>query len=178
MEPYVGEIRMFAGTFAPKGWLLCDGSYYDSHTYATLYSLIMEIYGGDGGNKFAVPDLRGRAPIQWGQGIGLSGYSIGQHAGAEKVTLTVPQLPPHNHQVNVNADLGSVFNPSNTSFLSASNIAADTKEVNTYSAAKGSATLHTETISQTGGGQSVSILSPVLAVTYIIAWEGIYPSRP
>jgi microcystin-dependent protein len=175
MEPYIGEIRMFGGNFAPRGWLLCDGASYNPNNYAQLYSLIMEYYGGDGHSYFRVPDLRGRSPIQWGQGAGLSGYEIGKQAGAETVVLSVPQLPAHNHAVNAKV-AGDLSTPANN-FLGGLLDSTTQNPLNMW-AEKADAVMNAGTIGMTGGGLPVSILSPILAITYIIAYEGIYPSRP
>src|SRR3954463_10153969 len=97
MTPYVGEIRMFGGNFDPVGWEFCDGRLLAIATYDTLFNLIGTTYGGDGQSTFAVPDLRGRAPIHQGQGPGLGNHIIGEMAGTEMETLTVQQIPAHSH---------------------------------------------------------------------------------
>jgi microcystin-dependent protein len=175
MEPYVGEIRMFGGNFAPRGWLLCDGASLNPNNYATLYSVIMTIYGGDGHSYFNVPDLRGRSPIQWGQGRGLTGYEIGKQAGAETVVLSVPQLPAHNHGVNakVAGDEATPVNNYPSTIVDQSTGAGSLSWGKTTDAVTNPSTL---TI--TGEGKPVTIVSPILAITYIIAYEGIYPPKP
>src|SRR5512135_2464461 len=96
-QPYVGEIRMFAGNFAPAGWMFCEGQLLAISEFETLFNLIGTTYGGDGQSTFALPDLRSRVPLHMGQGPGLSSYIIGQNGGAEEVTLTTNQIPSHNH---------------------------------------------------------------------------------
>lgn len=175
MEPYIGEIRMFGGTFAPRGWLLCDGAAYSPNNFSQLYSLIMNIYGGDEHGYFRVPDLRGRAPIQWGQGDGLSVYQIGKQAGAETVILSVPQLPAHNHTANAKTagDLPTPANNYPATGTDPTSGAAITTWANSTDAV-----MNPGTIGMTGTGAPVSIVSPILAITFIIACEGIYPPRP
>src|SRR5271155_1181943 len=101
-SPYVGEIRMFGGNFAPEGWLFCDGSLLAISEYTTLFQLIGTTYGGNGQTTFALPDLRGRVPVHQG-----SGFVMGQQDGAETVTLTAEQLPAHTHALNATTTLGS-----------------------------------------------------------------------
>src|SRR5512138_1946918 len=96
-QPYVGELRMFAGNFAPAGWLFCEGQLLPISEYETLFNLIGTTYGGDGQSTFALPDLQSRVPIHMGQGPGLSSYVIGEAGGTEAVTLTVQQIPNHGH---------------------------------------------------------------------------------
>src|ERR1700758_3405683 len=102
-QPYVGEIRMFAGNFAPAGWMFCEGQLLPISENETLFQLIGTTYGGDGETTFALPDLRGRVPIHMGQGSGLTPRTIGDAGGAETVTLTVAQMPVHHHIVNTGA---------------------------------------------------------------------------
>src|SRR6187399_274642 len=108
-QPYVGEIRMFAGNFAPAGWMFCEGQLLPISEYETLFNLIGTTYGGDGQSTFALPDMRGRLPIHQGQGSGLSNYTLAQNGGVEQVTLTVNQIPQHTHPL-----LGSTTNSSSS----------------------------------------------------------------
>jgi microcystin-dependent protein len=126
---------------------------------------------------FNVPDLRGRAPIQWGKGVGLSGYEIGKQAGAEQVTLSVPQLPAHNHAVNA-ITVGNQPLPANNYFGALPVDPGTGVGSNNWASGTPNAVMNAGTISPTGNNQPVTIISPILAITYIIAWEGIYPSRP
>src|SRR5213075_2943762 len=96
-QPYVGEIRMFAGNFAPAGWMFCEGQLLPISEYETLFNLIGTTYGGDGQSTFALPDVRGRVPIHMGGGGGLSNYQLAETGGTEEVTLTVNQIPLHTH---------------------------------------------------------------------------------
>src|ERR671918_111973 len=107
-QPYVGEIRMFAGNFAPTGWMFCEGQLLPISENETLFQLIGTTYGGDGESTFAVPDLRGRIPIHQG-----SGFILAETGGAEEITLTVSQIPAHTHPFLVNGANGTATNPQN-----------------------------------------------------------------
>ena len=170
-EPFVGEIRMFAGNFAPRGWAYCDGQLMAIANNDALFSLLGTIYGGDGRTTFGLPDLRGRIPIHAGSGPGLSVRKLGAKGGSEKVTLTTGELPPHSHNVPASASSATSGNPSG-------NVSANTAPTNVYST--GLATAQTESgaaVSNTGGSLSHSNLMPALCVHFIIALFGIYPSR-
>src|ERR1700681_2175481 len=104
-QPYVGEIRMFAGNFAPAGWMFCEGQLLPISEYDTLFNLIGTTYGGDGQSTFALPDLRGRLPVHFG-----NGFTLAENGGVETVTLTVAQLPAHSHRMLASADDASTFN--------------------------------------------------------------------
>jgi microcystin-dependent protein len=168
---YIGQLRIFAGNFPPAGWHDCDGALLDISQYSDLFSLIGTTYGGDGVTTFALPDLRGRAVIGAGQGTGLSTYVVGQTGGMENVTLTTNQLPQHSHTLNVSTSLGS------TSIPTDAYPAAAPDGVGAY-AVGGNVQMKANTIENTGGGQPHNNMKPYLAVRYIIALEGIYPSHP
>lgn len=171
-EPFVGEIRLFAGNFAPRGWALCDGQLLAVSQNDALFSLLGTIYGGDGRTTFGLPDLRGRIPVHAGSGPGLSPRRLGAKAGAENVTLTVNQLPPHQHTVGASDNSGSHSQPSgvmakdlNSTTLYAENLSGITTD------------LHPNRVGHAGGSQSHSNLMPFLCINFIIALFGIYPSR-
>jgi microcystin-dependent protein len=171
-DQYVGEIRMFAGNFAPSGWALCDGSIISIAQNTALFSLLGTYYGGNGSNTFGLPDLRGRSPISSGYGAGLSNYSLGEAGGSESVTLMISQLPSHSHTVNAVSTVGNQENP-------LGNSPADTKVLDKeYSDGTSNSTMNIQMIAPSGGNQPFSIRPPYLAVNFIIALEGIYPSRP
>src|SRR5882724_7360050 len=113
-EPFVGEIRMFGGNFAPAGWAFCQGQLMAISENETLFNLIGTTYGGDGQSTFGIPDLQGRIPIHMGTGGGLSNYQIGQKAGVESVTLNTNQIPLHNHQALATSQGGNSNSPSNS----------------------------------------------------------------
>lgn len=170
-EPFIGEIRMFAGTFAPRGWAFCDGSIISIAQNSALFSLLGTTYGGNGQTTFALPDMRGRVPMHAGTGTGLSPRVLGERSGTENVTLTIQNLPAHSHPLVVSTALGTTNNPSGA-YLA--NTGALDKEYGTT----GNAILSSSTIGVSGGGQPIPIMQPYTGVNFIIALQGIYPSRP
>lgn len=177
MEPFVGEIRMVGFNFAPVNWAFCDGRLLQISQYTALFSLLGTFYGGDGKVTFALPDLRGRVPVNMGQGSGLSNYAIGQSGGLENVTLLRDQMPMHNHSVNVNNSPGAAADPSNA-YLGefATGDPRNPTLINGY-ATSSNATLAQNAISEAGGNQGHNNIQPFLTVNFIIALNGIYPSR-
>jgi microcystin-dependent protein len=168
---YIGEIRMFAGNFAPQGWMKCEGQILSGAEYSALFSLLGTTYGGNGTTNFALPDLRGRAPIHYGQGPGLSAYSIGQQGGTESTTLTVNNLPAHNHSINGIVEDGNNASPTG-------NFPAGTKLLDPEYSNSGTVTpMNANMAGYTGGNAPVNNMQPYLTVTYIIALEGIYPTQ-
>lgn len=169
-EPFVGEIKMFAGNFAPRGWALCDGQLLAISQNDALFSLLGTIYGGDGRTTFGLPDLRGRVPVHQGSGPGLIPRAIGGHFGTERETLTVNQLPSHRHpSASTNAAvLGSP----------AGSLVGSTGSIGIYASGAPSVSMDPETdLEPAGGGQGHNNLMPFLCVNFIIALFGIYPSR-
>ena len=164
-QPYTGEIRLFAGNFAPAGWMLCDGQLLPIAENDTLFNLIGTTYGGDGQSTFALPDLRGRVPIHQG-----GGFIQGQSSGVEQVTLTVNQIPAHAHPFLASADPASSPNP-------AANVLAETVSTTPYFAGPPAVTLAPQSIVPAGGSQPHSNLQPYLCINYIICLFGIYPSQ-
>ena len=169
-EPYVGEIRMFAGNFAPRGWAFCDGQLLAVSQNDALFSLLGTIYGGDGRTTFGLPDLRGRIPIHAGHGPGLSERRLGAKGGEEKVTLTVNQMPSHGHPFQASTGPG-VSNAPND------NLPANSPSVDLWIEDIQSANLSGQAVSNVGGSRSHTNLMPFLCVNFIIALFGIYPSR-
>jgi microcystin-dependent protein len=169
-QPYVGEIRQFAGNFAPVGWALCNGAVINISDNDILFNLIGTTYGGDGVQTFAVPNLQGRVPIHMGNLAGTN-YVIGQQGGLENVTLNIGQLAAHSHYVNVSTTNVAVDNPANN-YFSAANAGA-----NVYTAAPGTLALNTTSVTSVGGNQSHDNMVPYVAVNFIISLYGIYPSQ-
>jgi microcystin-dependent protein len=165
-NPYIGEIRIFAGNFAPQGWAFCDGSLYPIAENDALFSLIGTTYGGDGQTTFALPDLRGRLPLH--EGTLGSTYVMGQTGGAETVTLSVDQIPAHRHPV-VGAGSGATL-PSGGLLSTPSGDAL-------YTSSPPDGVLAAGATASAGGGQPHSNLMPYLCVNYIIALFGIFPSQ-
>jgi microcystin-dependent protein len=171
-QNYIGEIRPFAGTFAPVDWHLCDGSLLSIASYSTLFNLIGTTYGGDGVNTFALPDLRGRDVIHQGTGAGLSPYVIGQPIGVENVTVLTTQMAGHPHSFNGNNATGTAPNPGPTvvpAAAGAGNLI--------YDGTGSVVSLLGSTVGPTGGSVPHNNRQPYVAVTYIIALFGIYPSQ-
>ena len=169
-EPFVGEIRMFAGNFAPRGWAFCDGQLLAVSQNDALFSLLGTIYGGDGRTTFGLPDLRGRVPIHAGSGPGLSPRRLGAKAGTENVTLTVNQLPSHSHTPSVSTAAGTENNPQGK-FLGAS------PTVRVFRPENQDQVMNTNATTHIGGSRSHTNLQPFLCINFIIALFGIYPSR-
>lgn len=170
-EPYLGEIRMFAGNFAPRGWAKCEGQLLSIASNTALFSLLGTTYGGDGMTTFALPDLRGRVPMAPGQGPGLSSRILGEMTGSETTTLTVNQMPAHTHAVNASTIDGDQNVPTGA-------IPANTKTLDKeYLAGAPNTTMSPSMIGVSGGNQPFNIVQPSLCVTFIIALEGIYPPR-
>ena len=169
-EPFVGEIRMFAGNFAPRGWAFCDGQLLAVSQNDALFSLLGTIYGGDGRTTFGLPDMRGRVPIHAGSGPGLSPRRLGAKAGSEKETLIVNQLPGHTHDWRAVSDDAQDRTPvGNQLAKSGPSIYAETPGTTVGLAGS--------MVDNTGGSQSHSNLMPYLCINFIIALVGIYPSR-
>jgi microcystin-dependent protein len=166
-QPYVGELRMFAGNFAPAGWQFCDGTLLAISENETLFQLIGTTYGGDGQSTFAVPDLRGRIPLHQG-----NGFVLAQNGGAEQVTVTVSQIPAHSHPFLASSDNASSANASG-------NVLAQTPSYTPYISGFAPATnLAPASISSTGGSQPHTNFQPYLCVEFIISLFGIFPPLP
>lgn len=171
-EPFVGEIRMFAGNFAPRGWAFCDGQLLAVSQNDALFSLLGTIYGGDGRTTFGLPDMRGRIPIHAGSGPGLSTRRLGAKGGTEQETLTTGQLPSHSHTVQVSTAAGTQNNPSDAFVGASPNV-----RLWRLSSTPPNTSLATQAVTNAGGSQPHTNLMPFLCVHFIIALFGIYPSR-
>jgi microcystin-dependent protein len=171
--PYLGEIRMFAGNFNPRGWALCSGQLLSIQQNTALFAILGTTFGGNGQTNFALPDLQGRAPIGFGNGLGLSPYALGQEGGSEGVTLNSSQIPAHTHTGSTpsNSAAGNTSTPAANTVL-----AASTTRDRLYSTAAADTNLPWNT-SPVGGNQPHENRQPYLAVTFIIALQGIFPSR-
>ncbi|GAB2809472.1 phage tail protein [Ferruginibacter profundus] len=170
-DPFIGNVILFGGTFAPVGWAFCDGSLLPISENDALFNLIGTTYGGDGQVTFALPDLRGRMPIHQGQGPGLSTYVIGQVAGTEAVTLLPGQIPPHSHTVLSNSGTAGTNVP-NANFLAAQSTLSE------YIAGSSvNSVMSPVAIANSTGGLPHANIMPSLAMNYIIALQGIYPQQ-
>lgn len=167
--PFIGEIRMFGGNFAPRGFAFCNGQLLAIAQNDALFALIGTTYGGDGQTTFALPDLRGRIPVHAGQGPGLSSYSLGESSGTEAVTLTVQQLPAHTHAPQGQSAAGSQAGPDGGVWASSAQ--------NQFSANAPNAAMSNAAIGPAGGSQPHDNMAPFQVVSFIIALEGVFPSR-
>src|SRR5437762_3289714 len=176
-QPYVGEIRMFAGNFAPAGWMFCDGQLLPISENETLFQLVGTTYGGDGQSTFALPNLQSRVPIHMGTGGGGT-YTQGQAAGVESVTLLTSQIPSHNHMVQVATSGGDQNTPALNSVVSteAESVSNRAPVYLAYSNANTQIGLATQTVGSLIGSQPHSNIQPILAINFIISLFGIFPS--
>lgn len=163
-QPYVGEVRIFAGNFAPAGWMFCEGQLLPISENETLFQLIGTTYGGDGQSTFGLPDLRGRLPIHQG-----NGFTLAQNGGAESVTLTVQQIPGHSHSFLATSTLANDSNAAN-------NVAAQVTAGFPYLNAPPTVPMAAQSVSSTGGNQPHNNFQPYLCLDFIISLFGIFPS--
>lgn len=170
-EPFVGEIRMFAGNFAPRGWAFCDGQLLAVSQNDALFSLYGTIYGGDGVTTFGLPDMRGRIPIHAGHGPGLSPRAIGSRAGTEQETVTINELPTHSHTFN------GVNTPATENSPGSNETLAQSVGYDAYVPNENVTTMSNNNVSAVGGSRSHNNEMPFLCVNFIVALFGIYPSR-
>jgi microcystin-dependent protein len=173
-SPFIGEIRLFGGNFAPQGWAFCSGQLLPIAEYDALFSLIGTTYGGDGQTTFALPDLRGRVPVHQGQGPGLSARVMGEAGGSETVALGTAQVPPHVHVLTVST-LGAT---AGTPISNVPAAAASGTTTKMYAAAAATPTnMASAAVSHVGDGFPHENRMPYLAVSFIISLFGIYPSQ-
>jgi microcystin-dependent protein len=174
-EPFLGEVRMFAGNFAPKGWAFCNGQVLPIAQNPALFSILGTTYGGNGQTTFALPDLRGREPMHWGAGPGLTSRTLGEASGTESVTLISSQMPTHTHELGASSNQGDQFSPSGTVPAVLVNSSTGQPE-NAYSGAPNT-TMAPQSVTLSGGSQPHDNMAPFLCLSFIIALEGIFPSR-
>jgi microcystin-dependent protein len=165
-QPYVGEIRIFAGNFAPAGWMFCEGQLLPISENETLFQLIGTTYGGDGQSTFALPDLRGRLPLHFG-----GGFTLAETGGAEEITLTVQQIPAHSHAFLATNNPATGLDPANQSLG-----ITQSASITAYGTDAPLVALNPASISSTGGSQPHSNFQPYLCVDFIISLFGIFPS--
>ena len=164
-QPYVGEVRMFAGNFAPAGWMFCEGQLLPISEYETLFNLIGTTYGGDGQSTFALPDLRGRVPMHFG-----NGFTLAETGGVEEVTLTVSQVPAHSHPYLGTSSLSSATGPS-------ANVLAESTLLTMFQSGAPTIGMAAGAVTSTGGSQPHNNFQPYLCVDFIISLFGIFPSQ-
>lgn len=165
MDPFLGEVILFGGNYAPRGWAFCDGQLLPISQNSALFSILGTTYGGDGYTTFALPDLRGRAPIHAGSGPGLSDRRLGLRSGAETTTLNTLNLPSHNHTISA-AEEGNTDVPNNN-YIAGAGLNSYSTETDTASRSTGNQ----------GGSQAFNNMPPYLVMNYIIALQGVFPSR-
>jgi len=163
-QPYVGEIRIFAGNFAPAGWMFCEGQLLPISENETLFQLIGTTYGGDGQSTFALPDLRGRIPLHFG-----NGFILAETGGAEEITLTVNQIAAHSHPILASTGPGSANSPQN-------NLTGEQATISLYIQDAAASPLSPNSVASTGGSQPHTNFQPYLCVDFIISLFGIFPS--
>ena len=163
-QPYVGEIRLFAGNFAPAGWSFCNGQLLPISENETLFQLIGTTYGGDGQSTFALPDMRGRIPLHQG-----NGFIQAETGGVEQVTLTINQIPGHSHAVVATTHIASSGSPANS-------IPAQTSTFDFYQSSSPTSAMASQAVQSTGGSQPHTNFQPYLCLNYIISLFGIFPS--
>jgi microcystin-dependent protein len=166
-QPYVGEIRIFAGNFAPAGWMFCEGQLLPISEYETLFNLVGTTYGGDGQSTFALPDLRGRIPLHQG-----NGFTLAETGGAEEITLTVNQIPAHNHALLAAPNPASTVAPG----LAVAPAVTQLATITPYGTDDPPVVLSPQSIASTGGSQPHTNFQPYLCVDFIISLFGIFPS--
>lgn len=171
MEPFLGQVQIFGFNFAPRGWAFCQGQLLPIAQNTALFALLGTLYGGDGRTTFALPDLRGRVPIGFGQGPGLSNYPLAARGGVEQVTLIASEIPAHSHTLQASTEPGTGGVP--TDAYLASTGARDPEYVSTAP----NTSLGSQSIGAAGGGQAHENRMPYLAMNYCIALVGIFPSR-
>lgn len=169
MDSYLGEIRMFAGTYAPFRWAFCDGSLIEVSANENLFYLIGTTYGGDGITTFGLPDLRGRIPVNQGIGPNLTARIMGEMGGVEEVTLTIGQVPAHSHAIMISSNSGTSESPANAFWAANVNQYAQPGETDGQ--------MNAQAITMTGAGQAHENMMPYLCINYIICLDGCYPNQ-
>jgi microcystin-dependent protein len=170
-DPYIGEIRIFAGNFAPRSWAFCNGQLLSISQNTALFSLLGTTYGGDGRVTFGLPNLQDRAPMHWGDGPGLTPRSIGETAGSNSSTLSIGEMPSHPHNLVASTSPASGRDPTN-------NPLARSRNGNAYqSVPQSQVPMAAQAVNMNGGGQPHNNMQPYLGVNFIIALQGIFPPR-
>jgi len=171
-DPFVAEVRIFAGNFAPRNWAFCDGQLLPIAQNTALFSLVGTTYGGDGVSTFALPNLQGRAAMHAGSGPGLTSRSLGENGGAETVTLTAQQLATHQHALGANQSSGANDDDPGPTAVPGASVG-----MNLYGVASNPVDMADGVVDSTGGGQAHNNMQPYLVLNYIIATIGVYPSQ-
>lgn len=170
-EPFIAEIRIFAGNFAPRSWAFCNGQLLPVSQNTALFSLIGTTYGGDGRSTTALPNLKGRVPMHPGRGPGLTSRRLGQRGGSEMISVSEAQMPSHNHTAEASNDVATFNDPNNTRVL-----ARGATRLSAFYNTSGTS-VSMRNLANTGGSQPHNNLQPFIAMNFIIALQGLYPSR-
>ncbi|GJD48288.1 hypothetical protein OPKNFCMD_1005 [Methylobacterium crusticola] len=174
-EPFLGEIRLFGGNYAPRGWALCNGQLLQISQNTALFAILGTTFGGDGRTTFGLPDLQGRVPVHSGTGAGLPPAALGQRGGATTVTLATPQIPQHTHALSAVKAPGGLTDPTNA-YLTPTNDGQGTVYPS-FAATGTTVPMNPGSVAVSGGSQPHDNMQPYLCVTFIIALEGLYPAR-
>jgi microcystin-dependent protein len=172
-DPFIAEIRMFAGNFAPTGWALCDGQLMPISQNTALFSLLGTTYGGDGQSNFALPNLQGSVPLQAGQGPGLSLRDLGETGGEQAVTLLETEMPSHRHTVKGSSGTGTLANPSGNTWAAG----ARGRPAAYATSGAGNVQMNSGAVSAAGNSLPHNNMPPYLCLTFIIALQGVFPPR-
>ena len=168
-QPYIGEVRMFAGNFAPAGWAFCDGQLLPISENEALFTLIGTTYGGDGQETFGVPDMRGRVPVHMGTGTDGINYQPGENGGAESVTLSTAQMPAHSHALRAS------INAAAPAYSALNGVLGKTAGANIYALAPSSGSMMADRVAFAGGSQPHENMAPYLGIHFIISLFGLFP---
>ena len=171
-DAFLGEIRMFAGNYAPVNWVLCNGQLLSISQYSPLFTVLGTTYGGDGVNTFAVPDMRGRLPVQFGQGPGLTARTLGANGGSETVVLSTTQMPAHGHTMQASTNPASATDPNGNVLAT---VTGTFYELAT--AANNLKNMSAQTVGAVGGGAGHNNMMPTLAVNFIMCTAGVFPPQ-
>jgi len=177
MDTYLGEVKMFGGNFAPRGFALCNGQLLSIQQNAALFSLLGTTFGGNGTQTFGLPDYRGRAPIHWGTGPGLTTRVIGEMSGTEGVTLIQSQMPLHNHLINASTTVATQVMPTNFILAQSIDSGVGGTPSNFIESASANTTMAPTTVAIAGGSLPHDNMQPYVVISFIIALTGVYPSR-
>lgn len=178
MEPFIGEIVLFAGNFAPRGWSFCNGQLLSISVNASLYSILGTTFGGDGIETFGLPDLRGRVPVHPGTGVGLSKRTLGESGGMESIVLTINQMPTHTHVVSATVDVPIFYENSTSESTGVLITPESASKIRSGALDKNARNLTTENFSESTGHSSPhNNMQPYQCINFIIALQGIYPAR-
>ncbi len=175
MDSYIGEIRMFAGNFAPRDWALCNGQLVSVKQFTALFSILGTTYGGDGINNFALPDLRGRAPMHWGEGPNLTARALGQQVGSGSVNVSADQIPSHNHLAMAVDGSGTISGPADACWAK---LVVNRENKNLYGDGSHLTLMSPQALGAAGGNQAHNNRQPYQGLNFIISLSGSYPVRP